>query len=148
MLCGSQVATIDKKYRLKSPASFRQELCKPEDAAHLFYVTSDDGEYAQIYPMVVWEQRRRKLNALPVMDPARLKYQRYTGYYGLMTQMDAQGRVLIPQTLRERAQLNGDVIVMGNDDHLEVWNKEKMRRSMEEDPLTNADRERLAGQGF
>ena len=146
MLCGSQIATIDKKYRLKIPASFRREFAGAEENS--FFVTSDDGRSAQIYPIAVWDRIARKFQESPRMDPAKLKLQKFTSFYGILTRMDAQGRVLIPQTLREDAQLNGDVIVMARNDHLEVWNKERIRKSLDEDPLTNADRERLAEQGF
>ena len=82
------------------------------------------------------------------MDPAKLKLQRFTSYYGLLTQMDPQGRVLIPQSLREDAKIMGDVTVIGKSDHLEVWNDEAFRKSLIEDPLTLEERERLAEQGF
>jgi MraZ protein len=82
------------------------------------------------------------------MDPAKLKLQKFTSYYGLITQMDPQGRILMPQSLREDAQIQGDVIVIGKTDHLEVWNNEIIRKSLRDAPLTDADREKLADQGF
>jgi DNA-binding transcriptional regulator/RsmH inhibitor MraZ len=62
--------------------------------------------------------------------------------------MDPQGRILIPQSLREDAHIMGDVTVIGKSDHLEVWNDEAFRKSLLEDPLTLEERERLAEQGF
>lgn len=82
------------------------------------------------------------------MDPAKLKLERFTSYYGLVTQMDPQGRILIPQSLREDAAISGDVIVIGKMDHLEVWNDEVFRKSLKENPLTLEEREKLAEQGF
>ena len=82
------------------------------------------------------------------MDPAKQKLQRITSYYGLVTQMDPQGRILLPQKLRDAAQISGDVVVMGKNDHLEVWNDEIFRKSIEDNPLTDEERERLAQQGF
>jgi MraZ protein len=82
------------------------------------------------------------------MDPVKIKLQRLTSYYGLLTQMDPQGRILIPQSLREDAQISGDVLVIGKSDHLEVWNDELFRKSLKENPLTLAERERLAELGF
>ena len=82
------------------------------------------------------------------MEPAKLKLQRLTSYYGLLTQMDPQGRILIPQSLREDACISGDVIVIGKVDHLEVWNEEVFRRDLKESPLTVSERERLAELGF
>ncbi len=98
MLCGSYSAKIDEKFRLKIPAKFRRELPDTEDST--FYVTSDDGRCAQIYPLPVWERISQKFQEPPRMDPAKIKLQKFTSYYGILTQMDPQGRVLIPQALR------------------------------------------------
>ena len=146
MLLGSYSAKIDEKSRLRLPARFRRDLSETED--NTYYVTSDDGQCAQIYPMTVWERVAQKFQESPRMDPAKLKLQRFTSYYGLLAQMDPQGRILIPQSLREDAQISGDVVVLGKSDHLEVWNNEAFRKSLKENPLTPAEREKLAEQGF
>lgn len=146
MLMGSYIAKIDNKSRLRLPAKFRREMSEAEE--NVYYVTSYDGRYAQIYPLSVWERIAQKFQESPRMDPAKMKLQRVTSYYGLLTQMDPQGRILIPQALREDARISGDVIVIGNSDHLEVWNAEVFRKNLKEDPLTSHDRERLVEQGF
>jgi MraZ protein len=146
MLWGRYSAKIDEKSRLRLPAKFRRDLPETEDET--YYVTSYDGKCAQIYPIPVWQKIAQKFQEPPRMDPAKLKYQRFTSYYGLLTQMDPQGRILIPQSLREDAQISGDVIVIGQSDHLEVWNDEAFRKSLKDDPLTLEEREKLADQGF
>jgi MraZ protein len=146
MLWGSCPAKIDEKFRLKIPAKFRRDLPETED--NTYFVTSDDGKCAQIYPTPIWEQIAQKLQTPPRMVPAKLKLLRFTSYYGMLSQMDPQGRILIPQALREDAQISGDVVVMAKSDHLEVWNNEIIRQSMKEQPLTDADREKLAEQGI
>jgi MraZ protein len=146
MLWGSFPAKIDEKFRLKIPAKFRRDL--PETENNTYFVTSLDGRCAQIYPLPIWERIAQKFKELPRMDPAKLKLQKFTSYYGLLTQMDPQGRILIPQFLREDAQIQGDVIVVGSTDHLEVWNNEILRKSLKDEPMTNEDREKLAEQGF
>ena len=95
MLWGRYSAKIDEKSRLRLPAKFRRDLPETEDGT--FYVTSDDGQCAQIYPIPVWERVAQKFQEPPRMDPAKLKLQRFTSYYGLLTQVDPQGRILIPQ---------------------------------------------------
>jgi MraZ protein len=82
------------------------------------------------------------------MDPAKLKFQRNTSYYGASSEMDPQGRILIPPHLRDEAQLSGDVIVIGKNDHIEVWNMQTISKDVKENPLTFEDRERLAELGF
>lgn len=146
MLAGSYPAKVDPKFRLKIPAKFRRELEEMGDNS--FYVTSDDGRCAQIYPTSVWQQIVDKLKQPPRMVPAKRKFENTTLYYGIFTQMDSQGRILIPQFLREDAQLAGEVLVMGKLDHLEVWNIEVFRKGLKEQPLTDADREKLAEYGF
>ncbi len=146
MLWGRYSAKIDEKSRLRLPAKFRRDLPETED--NTYYVTSDDGKCAQIYPIPVWERVAKKLQEPPRMDPAKLKLERFTSYYGLLTQMDPQGRILIPSSLRDDAQILGDVIVIGKSDHLEVWNDEVFRKSLKDEPLTVEERERLAAQGF
>jgi MraZ protein len=146
MLWGSYPAKIDQKFRLKIPAKFRRDL--PETEENTFFVTSDDGRCAQIYPLPVWRRIADKFKEAPRMDPAKLKLQKFTSYYGILTQMDSQGRILIPQSLREDAEIAAEVTVIGRSDHLEVWNTEIIRRTLKEQPLTDVDRERLAEQGF
>lgn len=146
MLCGSSPAKIDEKFRLKVPAKFRRELPETED--NTYFVTSDSGKCAQIYPLPVWERISQKFLEPPRMDPAKLKLQKFTSYYGILTQMDPQGRILIPQALREDAQIVGDVIVMAKNDFLEVWNNDIIRKDLHDDPLTNEDRERLGALGI
>jgi len=146
MLWGSCPAKIDDKFRLKIPVRFRRELPETED--NTYFVTSDDGRCAQIYPIPIWEQIAQKLQAPPRMDPAKLKLLKFTSYYGMLAEMDPQGRILIPQNLREDAKISGDVIVMAKNDHLEVWNHEVIRQSMKDEPLTKEDRESLAAQGI
>ena len=146
MFLGSYSAKIDDKSRLRLPARFRRDVPDSED--NNFYVTSDSGKCAQIYPASVWERIAYKLQEPPRMVEAKRKYELVTSYYGLMTQMDPQGRILIPQSLREAAQISGDVIVIGKMDHLEVWNGEVVSRNLKENPLTAEDHERLAELGF
>ena len=146
MLWGSYSAKIDEKWRLKIPAKFRRDLPETEDDT--YFVTSDDGRCAQIYPIPVWDRVAQKFLEPPRMDPAKQKLQKFTSYYGVLTPMDSQGRILIPQALREDAKISGEVIVIGRNDHLEVWNNEIIRKSLVDDPLSHADRERLAEQGF
>ena len=146
MLWGSQRAKVDEKHRLKIPASFRRDLPETEDST--YFVTSDNRRCAQIYPLPIWEQVAQKFMEPPRFDPAKQKLEKITSYYGLITKIDPQGRILIPQVLRVDAELSGEVIVIAKTDHLEVWNNENIRKSLDDEPLTVADRERLAEMGF
>jgi DNA-binding transcriptional regulator/RsmH inhibitor MraZ len=65
-----------------------------------------------------------------------------------MTRMDAQGRVLIPQHLRAKASMRGEVVVVGYPDHLDVWNPQSFVEHMELDPITKEDQQELADSGI
>jgi MraZ protein len=64
-------------------------------------------------------------------------------YYGQMVEMDGQGRLLMPQILREAAQIKGEVAVTGNLTHLMVRNLDSYRRQVEEEKFTPDDEKTL-----
>ena len=119
MLRGNYLATVDEKGRVKIPSDFWAELRK---AGSKFYVTSDTGEYARIYPMKEWEEIEKKLAKLSSHHGARQKFLARTNYFGQVVEVDGQGRILIPPVLRESAQMKGEVDVAGRLTYLEVWN--------------------------
>ncbi len=62
--------------------------------------------------------------------------------------MDEQGRVLLPQILREQAKVTGDVVIFGMQTYLEVTNHESFKQNLEANPLTEEDQQMLAGFGL
>jgi MraZ protein len=63
---------------------------------------------------------------------------------GNQYEIDARGRILVNQTLREMANLESEVEVIGLSNHLEVWNRDKLDETLEKKPLTNEDFESIA----
>ncbi|MFP5247128.1 MAG: division/cell wall cluster transcriptional repressor MraZ, partial [Thermoanaerobaculia bacterium] len=57
--------------------------------------------------------------------------------------LDAQGRVLVPQVLRDVAAIADEVVVLGSQDHLIVWNEQKIQKRLSEQPLTDEDLKEL-----
>ena len=99
MFRGNHPTRVDEKGRLKLPAEFKRrvdELYGPQ-----FFITSKDGRRAEIWPLKEWEKIEAQLARLSPMDPVRKKFLDVTNYYGQMVEMDAQGRLLLPQLLRE-----------------------------------------------
>ena len=90
--------------------------------------------------MPVWEENERKLALVPNSLPAKSRYLDRVNYYGQVAELDKQGRVLIQPLLRESAQTTAEVIVLGLEDHLEVWNHERFKAALDGAPMT---RERL-----
>lgn len=146
MLRGNHTARIDEKGRLKIPSAFRRYF--EEQGAKEFYVTSLTGEYARIYPMSEWESIEKKLALLPSMDPAKRKFLDRTNYYGQVQEMDAQGRVLLPMLLRSKAELMGEVAVLGYLVYLEVWSLDRFQARLANEPYTDEDAAAIARLGI
>lgn len=145
MFRGSQRARIDDKGRLKVPSEYRALL--EEQYGPRLFVTSQTGASVRIYPMPVWEQIEARLAAMPSTHPARIKFLDIVSYYGQTAELDAQGRVLIPQRIREKADIVGEVDVVGQLTLLEVWNHERFKARAEE-PLTDEESAALSAAGI
>src|SRR5262245_635530 len=146
MLRGNAPATVDIKGRLKLPSTFRS-LISEQFGVDLF-VTSLHGDCAWIYPMEVWKAVEARLAKAPSTNPAALKYRYRVNYFGQQTTMDAQGRVLIQPLLRQQARMEGEVVVLGATDHLEVWNKTAFEQKLGSEPITPADLDSLSQLGI
>ena len=146
MLRGNYAARIDDKGRLKIPNAFRA-LVEEKHGSELF-VTSLTGEYVRVYPLPVWLALEDRLARMPSTHPARLKYLDRANYFGQIGEIDAQGRVVIHQRLRETAGMSGEVDVLGQYDYLDVWNHERFVAKMQRDPFTDADAKALAEFGI
>lgn len=145
MLRGSYLATVDEKGRVKIPSDFLSELRRQ---GRQFYVTSENGDVARIYPMKVWGQIEGKLAKLSSHNRAKQKFLSRTNYFGQVVELDGQGRILIPPVLREAAQMKGEVSVNGQLTFLEVWNHARYLEQMKANPMTEEDLEALDDLGI
>src|SRR5579884_738716 len=136
MFRGNHPTRVDEKGRLKVPAEFKRVV--DEKYGQQFYITSLDGKSAQIYPFEEWQRIEEKLSRLSTFNPTKKKFLDRTNYYGQQVEMDGQGRLLIPQLLRDAAEVKGEVAVIGNLTYLEVRNLEAYRKQIEE-PFTEED---------
>ena len=146
MLRGNHPARVDDKGRLKVPNGFRQ-FVQSQYGPELF-VTSVSGEHVRLYPMSVWLEIERKLAAMPSAHPARARFLDRVNFFGQTTAMDKQGRVLLPQLLRESAAMVGEVSVLGVHNHLVVWNQKRLVERFKKEPFTDEDGKVLAEYGI
>ena len=115
MFLGEYQHSVDGKGRIAIPARFRPKI---ERGA---VMTRGVDTCLYVYPMDIWEQKARALDAA-VLDPRqrRLVERRFFGMaYEL--ELDAQGRIVIPTRFRQYAELNGDATVVGARDRFEIW---------------------------
>jgi len=146
VLRGNSPARIDDKGRLKVPNGFRSYLEK-EYGRELF-ITSLHGDSVRIYPMPVWVELERRLAQVPSAHPSRQKYVDRVNFYGQSGELDAQGRVLVPQRLRDSAHMVGEVDVFGQFNFLEVWNHERFLAKLQREPFTDDDARALSDLGI
>ncbi len=145
-LRGSAPTRVDEKGRLKLPSIFRGVIHDTHGAD--VYVTSVEGDCVRIYPMPVWLEIEAKLTKAPSVLPARRKFVNRVNYWGQPAELDNQGRVVIPQKLRDRASIRGEVRVFGRINYLEVWNEELFAAKLESEPWTDEDGLSLAEYGI
>lgn len=145
MFRGNHPARVDEKGRLKLPTAFKAQV--DQQYGPQFFITSKDGKRAEIYPMKEWEKVEEKLAAIPSMDPAKKKFLDVTNYYGQVVEFDGQGRLLLPQVLREKANLVGDTAVLGFQTYLVVVNEDAMKAELEANALNEVDAAALAALG-
>ena len=145
-LKGNHPTRVYEKGRLKVPAEFKRVI--DEKYNEKFYITSLDGKVGQVYPFEEWERIEQKLAGLSTFNPTKKKFLDRVNYYGQMVEMDGQGRLLLPQLLREAAQLKGEVAVTGNLTHLVVRNLEAYRTEIEEQSFTSEDEKTLDDLGI
>ena len=147
MLRGNHPASVDAKGRLKIPNGFRG-LIEQQYGQELF-VTSVTGDYVRVYPMAVWLEVERKLAEVPSTNPSKLRFLDRVNFFGQTVSMDTQGRVVLPQMLRESAAMAGEVSVLGLQNHLAVWNQKRLtERLFKKEPFTDEDGRVLSGFGI
>jgi MraZ protein len=146
MFRGNHPTRVDEKGRLKVPAEFKRVI--DEKYGTQFYITSLDGKVAQIYPFEEWERIEQKLANLSTFNPTKKKFLTRVNYWGQQVEMDGQGRLLIPQLLREKAVIKGEVAVLGNLTYLEVRNLPTLQTEIETESFTADDEKTLDDLGI
>ena len=139
MFMGEYNHTIDTKGRLIIPSKFRDEL------GDEFVVTKGLDGCLFVFPNQAWQEFEEKLRALPLTNKSARQFSRFFVAGATPCELDKQGRILVPQTLREFAGLEKDVILAGNLSRVEVWSKEKWSENCNYDDMDSiaADMENM-----
>ncbi len=144
MFRGRYEYTIDSKGRVSIPSKFKEILNQQYDD-RLIITNYDHCLVA--YPHQEWSVIEEKVKSLPPLGKKDSRaFLRFFYSSGIDCEIDRQGRVLIPQSLRDYANLQKDVVLVGSGKKIEIWNKERwqeeFRKSQESfdqvtDTLTN-----------
>lgn len=126
MFLGSHEHTIDNKGRLTMPSKWRAEL-----SSQVVVTRGLDG-CLSIFPYAKFEEIAKQIDTQGIMLAETRLWARYMSGAADAIEVDGQGRVLIPQKLREYANLNGNVVVVGLVSRIEVWNPDKFKAISEQ----------------
>jgi len=118
MFLGEYTHTIDGKGRLTIPAKFRGAL-----AAGLV-VTRGFDQNLMLYPMDGWQNLAQRITERPLSDEDMRAFRRRVFAGAINLEPDRQGRILLPPYLRDFAGMNGEVVIAGMFDYLELWSAE------------------------
>ena len=118
MFLGEFVHVLDNKGRLTIPAKFRAEL----DST--LVVTRGLDRCLAVYPIAEWNHLAERASDLPMTNRQARAFRRLLFANASDVSPDGQGRILIPPNLRDYADLDGDVVVVGIDRYIELWNPE------------------------
>lgn len=132
MFMGQYQHSIDAKGRLIVPAKFR------EDLGEHFVVTKGLDNCLFAYPREEWKVFEEKLKQLPLTNTGARKFVRFFFAGAVECELDNQGRIMVPTHLREYAGLKKDIVSIGVNNRIEIWNKESWNSySNEEDYISN-----------
>ena len=118
MLIGEYIHTLDEKKRLSLPVKFRKEMGKK------IVLTSGLDNCIWIFTMNQWKSISVKLSQANLLRADNRSFNRYMFGSATEVEVDALGRMLVPEFLVERANLKGKVALVGVQDRVEIWNEE------------------------
>jgi MraZ protein len=131
MFRGINSATVDAKGRMALPARVRESLAAV--SAGPLVVTIDTRERCLLlYPLPSWEAVQQKLESLPNVNPRSRMLQRLLIGHATDLEPDGNGRVLLPQKLRDYAGLDKKVVLVGQSNKVEIWSETRWEARMEE----------------
>ncbi len=122
MFIGEYSHSIDPKKRLAVPSKFRTEL------KNKVVITRGLDKCLFVYPIKVWEDLAGKLGTLPVGESATRSFIRLQLAGAVDCEIDKQGRILVPDYLKEYASLKKNVVIAGLFNRLEIWDEIKCVR--------------------
>ena len=125
---GQSIHRLDSKGRLRIPSKLR-EILQNHYTDALIVTTRDKCLVA--YPPEFWDTIETKILNFSQVQPEQRNFVRHFISSAEVCEFDKQGRILIPPILRERAKLDGEVLLAGMLTSFEIWNKELWDQQME-----------------
>ncbi|MBP8636760.1 MAG: division/cell wall cluster transcriptional repressor MraZ [Leptotrichiaceae bacterium] len=123
MFMGEFTCKVDNKGRMMLPSKFRDELGEQE-----FVITRGLDNCIDLFPIEEWKNIEDKLKKLQTTNSKHRAYQRFVMSAATKTEFDNQGRLNIPTSLMEHAQIDKKIIVTGMNNKIEIWSEELWKK--------------------
>ena len=121
---GKYYYTVDPKGRIIIPAPFR-EIISSNYSTKLYITNAPFDKCLYIYPMEEWNKLQDQVRTKPRSDEAIRFFLRRVVASAIEMEMDKQGRVLVPVALREDANINSNVVMAGQIERIELWDRKE-----------------------
>ena len=157
MFRGVSAINLDVKGRLAVPTRYRAELQESCERQMVVTIAVDElcvGEPGclWLYPLPEWEKLELTISKLPSLNKLALKLRRFLIGNATECEMDAQGRLLLPEKLRKFAGMEKHIVLVGQLNKFEIWNEsawnEKESELMRADDVSASDLEELSALSF
>jgi len=119
---GKYYYTVDPKGRIIIPAPFR-EIISSNYSSKLYITNAPFDKCLYVYPLEEWNKLQEQVRTKPRSDEAIRFFLRRVIASAIEIEMDKQSRVLIPAALREDANINTNVVVVGQIERIELWDR-------------------------
>ena len=131
MFRGCNTLSVDNKGRLAVPSRYRDRLVGLADG-NLILTLNPLDRSLWLYPLTEWELIEAKLATLSDFNRQGRRAKQMMRGYATDCQMDGQGRILIPQELRNYAGLGKQVVILGQGNKFEIWDEHSWNKLREE----------------
>lgn len=119
---GKYYYTVDPKGRVMIPAPFR-EIIAANYSPKLYITNAAFEKCLHLYPLEEWNNLQEKVRSLPKMDDSVNFFMKRVIASAMEVELDRQGRVLVPAAHRQDSGINGDIVIVGQIDKLEIWDR-------------------------
>jgi len=131
---GETAITLDAKGRIAMPTRYREDLMSACQGKLVLTYSAFDSGCLWLYPESEWSRVREQVMALSTFNPSHRSLQRRLVGSATQLDVDGNGRLQLPQTLRQVANLEKRVVLMGMGQRFEIWNENILsQRRVEEE---------------
>lgn len=131
MFRGVNPINLDAKGRMALPARYRESVREYSEGRMVVTIDTED-RCLLLYPQPEWDEIQARIDALPSFNKAVRRIQRLLTGHATDLELDANGRMLLPAPLREYAQLDKKIVLLGQGNKFEIWSEELWNSTRDE----------------